>query len=212
MHVWTEPPKAYDPSVRACVRRLLGVKHVSGVDAADAAVFIIDGPLSSRLRAASDYVLTAPRFKDRVLTIAVGILDDVPWILQRLAFYDMRGDSVAAVAARVEDWLWCIKRGVVSGDLARSVDAVVPYVQATLEPHSVVTTSHPDWVAVHAGRARSSVVQLEGLRTMARVITDGPELSKLAAVLADANPRADLPPGQRRTQVARRKQATRRRG
>lgn len=67
MHVWTEPPKAYDPSVRACVRWLLGVKHVSGVDAADAAVFIIDGPLSSRLRAASDYVLTAPRFKDRVL-------------------------------------------------------------------------------------------------------------------------------------------------
>lgn len=212
MNIWTEPPKAYDLAVRACVRRLSGVTHVPGVDAADAAVFIVDGPLSSRLRAASDYVLTAPRFKDRVLTIAVGVLDDVPWILQRLAYYDMRGDSVAAVVARVEDWLRCIKRGMVSGDLARSVDAVVPYVQATLEPHSSVTTSDPDWVAVHAGRARSSVVQLEGLRTMARAITDGPELSKLAGVLTDANPRADLPPGQRRMQVARRKQATRRRG
>lgn len=162
MHVWTEPPKAYDSPVRACVRRLLGVTHVSGVDAADAAVFIIDGPLSSRLRAASDYVLTAPRFKDRVLTIAVGALDDVPWILQRLAFYDMHGDTVAAVAARVEDWLWCIKRGVVSSDLARSTDVVVPYVQATLEPHSPVTTSHPDWVAVHAGRARSSSSRASG--------------------------------------------------
>lgn len=189
MNIWTEPPKAYDLAVRACVRRLSGVTHVPGVDAADAAVFIVDGPLSSRLRAASDYVLTAPRFKDRVLTIAVGVLDDVPWILQRLAYYDMRGDSVAAVVARVEDWLWCIKRGMVSGDLARSVDAVVPYVQATLEPHSSVTTSDPDWVAVHAGRARSSVVQLEGLRTMARAITDGPELSKLAGVLTDATSR-----------------------
>lgn len=208
MNIWTEPPKAYAPAIRACIRGLSGVTQVPGVDAADAVVFIID----DHQLVACDYVLTAPRFKDRVLTIAVGALDDVPWILQRLAFYDMRGDSVAAVAARVEDWLWCIKRGVVSGDLARSVDAIVPYVQATLEPHSSVTTSHPDWVAVHAGRARSSVVQLEGLRTMARTITDGPELSKLAGVLADANPRAGLPPGQRRAQVARRKQATRRRG
>lgn len=86
MNIWTEPPKAYAQAIRACIRGLSGMTQVPGVDAADAVVFIIDDQLWPRLRAASDYALAAPRFKDRVLTIAVGALDDVPWILQRLAY------------------------------------------------------------------------------------------------------------------------------
>ena len=208
MRVWIELPLAYPEVVDAYVRRIPGVVRASTVNDADAAIFIIDSPLTPALRAVSDYVLTQPRFKDHVLAIAVGPIDAVPWIFRKLEFYDARDVGAAEVGAHVMRWLWAV--ATASSALARAVDATVPYVQATLAPHSSVTTSHPDWIAVHAGRARSSIAQLEGLRKLTQAAP--PAVGVGGDVDTPTNPRADLPPGQRRTQVARRKQATRRQG
>jgi hypothetical protein len=53
-------------------------------------------------------------------------------------------------------------------ELIQRIEDTIPYVQATLSPYSPVDTSNPEWIAVHKGRARSSVNQLEALLKEAR--------------------------------------------
>lgn len=54
--------------------------------------------------------------------------------------------------------------------LIERIEAIVPYVTATLSSGSSVETSDPDWAAVHRGRAVSSCRQLEGLLKQAKAI------------------------------------------
>jgi hypothetical protein len=53
-------------------------------------------------------------------------------------------------------------------EIIQRIEESVPYVQATLSPGSSVSTSNPEWIAVHKGRANSSVCQLEALLRIAR--------------------------------------------
>jgi len=172
MRVWIELPLAYPEVVDAYVRRIPGVVRASTVNDADAAIFIIDSPLTPALRAVSDYVLTQPRFKDHVLAIAVGPIDAVPWIFRKLEFYDARDVGAAEVGAHVMRWLWAV--ATASSALARAVDATVPYVQATLAPHSSVTTvvGQPDPVMVDAARRAGEVLaELARVETALQQIT-----------------------------------------
>lgn len=58
--------------------------------------------------------------------------------------------------------------------LIKAIERTIPYVTATLPypsrhvEHSGVKTDHPDWVAVHRGRAARSLNQLNGLLKMAQ--------------------------------------------
>jgi hypothetical protein len=48
-------------------------------------------------------------------------------------------------------------------ELARKIEAIVPYVTATIAPNNTFPAQRDDWVEVHKGRAFSSHNQLQGL-------------------------------------------------
>lgn len=83
-------------------------------------------------------------FTEAEVSIALSMLDD--------ALTEAR-EALATVTAERDE----LRK------VAEAVRIVVPYVTATIARNNSFKTEHPDWIAIHGGRASSSEMQLESL-------------------------------------------------